>query len=325
MMRHPEYLFIVNPLSGAGKGEMIGKLLSSILPEHPVLKEGAGQVLIANALARDALTELLSKVEVVIAVGGDGTVSHLLPHMLGCAPPPAIGMIPLGTSNDLARALGISVRDDYTDERVLRKTIDRILSAKHEKLDVLCVNEKMFFCNYFSIGLDAAIVGDFDNVRKARWVKLLPSGRLTNNFLYFLMGLKNAGFYLEPPIEILCGERGEEHRIRIDTRIRAIIISNLPFYAGGCHICPDARKDDALFEVTIIRKTYHYLMLIATRFLPFLSIPRAATQYRTQKALIRSSFRSPHQIDGEKGSDLESGERSLTISFHTGLHVLAFR
>lgn len=322
---HPRYVFIVNPRSGAGKGERVAETLDKVLAEHPILREGMGQIFTVDELDAGRLCRVLAGAEAVVAVGGDGTVSYLLPHILACESPPALGLIPLGTSNDLARALGVSVRADYTDAETLRRTLDGFLDARHENLDVLSVNQGRFFCNYLGIGFDAAIVRDFDDVRTSRLAKLLPPGRLTNNLLYFLLGLKNAGFYLKPPVEIAYGNEQGDHRTGIDSPCRAIIVSNLPVYAGGCPISPDARTDDGLFEMTLVRTIWQFILLILSRFLPFVRLPRRVARYRARWATIRLTSPAPFQIDGEKGSDADALMPSLNISIHASLHVLTPR
>ncbi|MBI4832462.1 MAG: hypothetical protein HY801_13125 [Candidatus Lindowbacteria bacterium] len=177
-----EYIFIVNPSSGGGKGEEVARLLNRMLPDHPAFCDGKGQVFFANHVDAGMLRDTLADARAVVAVGGDGTAHHLIPYLLSGATPPVLGLIPLGTSNDLARALGVPMDKDYTDERILRKTLDELLGAEATNLDVLSVNEEVFFTNYFSIGLDAIIVRDFDDVRKSSWAKLLPAGKITNNF-----------------------------------------------------------------------------------------------------------------------------------------------
>jgi diacylglycerol kinase family enzyme len=318
-----EYVFIVNPSSGGGKGEIVAHLLDKILPQHPAFCDGKGRVLLTRDVGSEQFHEIVGRAKAVIAVGGDGTAHYLIPHILKLSPPPALGLIPMGTSNDLARALGVSVSEDYAEEQTLRKTLDNLLEAQQSGLDVLSVNERLFFTNYFSVGFDAIIVRDFDDARKSWWARLLPRGRIANNFLYFLMGLKNAGFFIEPPLEIDFCDREGGNRVRIDSRVRAIIVSNLPVYAGGCRISRDARKDDGAFEITVIRSVCDYLTLIASRFLPFLRLPRGVAQYHARRATLRLHSVSPAQIDGEKCADIEESGTVLNISFHTSLRVLS--
>jgi diacylglycerol kinase family enzyme len=317
-------LFVVNPFSGAGKGRRIANLLAELLPAHPSLRDGKGEVILINDVDSSGLGEMLSKTETVVAVGGDGTISYLLPHILSCSSPPALGLIPLGTSNDLARALGISVRDDYTSEETLRRTLALLTNARRESLDIFSVNGNVFFSNYFSLGFDAAIVRDFGILRNSRLAALLPSGRWINNILYFFVGLKNAGFYLNPPLEIDHVEGDDQVQIRIDARCRSLIFSNLPIYAGGCPIRPDACKDDGICEITIAHNLYQFVMLILARFVPFLRAPSGLGRYRTRHATIRLCSPAPSQVDGEECSEAQNANSTLNISFHASLPVLVF-
>lgn len=316
------YLFIVNPSSGAGKGKKIAGLLERLLPEHPRLGQKKAEVILTDRIEDPELSKRLSHADAAIAVGGDGTVSRLAPLLLACERPPALGLIPLGTSNDLARTLGISVSENYANAKTLQRALDLLLDAKKDKLDVFSVNERLLFCNYFSVGFDAAIVRDFDAFRGSGLVRILPAGRLTNNILYFLMGLKNATFHLEPPMEIEYSRDGESGRLKINSPRLAIIASNLPFYAGGCRIGPEARKDDGAFELSVVHNVYEYVGLILTRLIPFMGLPSGIAQYQAREATIRLASPAPSQLDGEKCCEADAPTPSLKISFHRSIIVL---
>ncbi|GAB4345586.1 MAG: diacylglycerol kinase family lipid kinase [Candidatus Abyssubacteria bacterium] len=317
---NPRYLFIINPFSGAGEGEAIARTLQKLLGEHPAYRGGMGEVIRIDRLEPERLSAMLFDAEVIIIGGGDGTVNSLLARIIGCPAPPSLALIPLGTSNDLARALGVPVRHDWTAEHTLQTLLDSLPNAPPRRLDVLGLNDALYFCNYFSIGLDAAIVRDFDYFRDSRWASILPPGRLVNNAVYFLMGLRNACFSLTPPIEILM-EQGVHHRVRISRRVKAIIVSNLPVYAGGCTLHPQARVDDGLFEITVVANAYQYVRIIATRFLKFLGPPRLA-QYQAGRISLRMNHPSVSQVDGEKGPLPESLPPILRISVRSSISVL---
>jgi diacylglycerol kinase (ATP) len=319
------YLFVVNPISGAGKGKIVARLLGELLPKHPAFRDGSGVVFLTTDQSTPAFLESLSQARAAISVGGDGTASRLIPQILRCEPSPALGLIPLGTSNDLARAMGVSVENDYTEKSILQATLDGLADSKEEKLDIFCVNQRVFFCNYLGLGFDAAIVRDFDRARGLKFMKMVPHGRLTNNFLYFLMGLKNVGFRLEPGIGIEYEDDNGNHHMTIDSRCLGISITNLPVYAGGCRICPDARKDDGMFEITVVHGLGQFIKLILTRFLPFIQTPAWGNQYRAKRATIHLKTVSPCQIDGERCQEPEIMTPAFKIAFHSRLRFLTPR
>ncbi|RJP17531.1 MAG: hypothetical protein C4520_16335 [Candidatus Abyssobacteria bacterium SURF_5] len=309
-----KYAFIVNPASGAGEGAQIAAMLMRIVKDHPRLGEGEAAVFTVDRLSEDEMISLISESEMLIAVGGDGTVSQLISRMMQSKRTPALGVVPVGTSNDLARALGAPLRADFTDDRVLRATIDRLLSARPILLDILAINGRFFFCNYFSMGFDAIIVSDFAQMRKSRWIRLLPRGRFVNNLIYFLMGVKNAGFRLSPPVVVSIEYSGAEKRLTFDQPVRAVIVTNLPVYAGGTRINPGARLDDGRFEITVVETLFQFIIVILTRFLRFLTLPRGIVQVRAERAEIQLHGPAPCQIDGEAAFDALSADHLLKIT-----------
>ena len=118
-------LFIINPISGKGKKlKLAEKLLAK---GYKVLfTEYAGH---AEKLAREATDD------VVVAVGGDGTVNEVARGLVGSDK--ALGIIPCGSGDGLARHLGLS----HNVDKAL-KTIER---GEQKRMDVADVNGRMFF------------------------------------------------------------------------------------------------------------------------------------------------------------------------------------
>lgn len=320
-MAHSQFAFLVNPYSGAGQGEKVARTLMRLLPKHP-FPERRPVVLMVNEISSEKLREIVLNSEVVFVIGGDGTVSRLIGHIIEAQAAPIFGLIPIGTSNDLARALGGRLDADYQKEDVLFKTIDRLLASQPRTLDVFRVNDSLFFINYFSIGFDAAIVGDFEKARNRRWFRLFPKARIVNNITYFMMGLKNIGFRLAPPITISIEYKGAEQRLNFRNALRAIIATNLPVYAGGTRINPGGQFDDGIFELTIVESLYQYVVIIATRFISFLRLPRSLRQYQAERARIQIQAPASCQIDGEHRREERLLRSTLEIAHGGRIRIL---
>jgi diacylglycerol kinase (ATP) len=320
-MAHLRLAFLVNPFSGAGQGEKVARILIRMLPEHPVMG-GQSAVFMVNEISPEKLREIVSGSELVFVVGGDGTVSRLIGHIIEAQAAPILGLIPIGTSNDLARALGGRLDANYEKQDVLLKTVERLVSARPVDLDVFQINDSLFFTNYFSIGFDAVIVSDFEKTRNRRWFRLFPKATVVNNIAYFMLGLKNVGFHLVPPVTITIEYEGREQRLIFENTLRAVIATNLPVYAGGTRINPEGQFDDGIFELTVIESLYQYVVIIATRFIPFLRLPRSIRQYRAERAQIHIQAPASCQIDGEHRSDDQLLRSKLEIAYSGRIRIL---
>ena len=138
--------FIVNPISGGkDKGKVISaieKYLDSSLYNYEVsVTEKAGD---ATEFARS------SKADLVIAVGGDGTVGEVCRGVLGTGKP--FGVIPCGSGDGLALHIGMS-RDPV-------KAVKSINDCRCIPMDVGWMNGEAFFCTV-GLGLDAEVSLDF--------------------------------------------------------------------------------------------------------------------------------------------------------------------
>lgn len=157
-MRHID--FIINPIAGgkdkASVFSAIGKQLDGgqFVPRI-LVSEGPGD---ASRLARE------STAEIVVAAGGDGTVSEVARELIGTEK--VLGIIPCGSGDGLALHLGIS--------RIPALAVRTLNAARVEAIDVASMNGHPFFCTA-GFGLDATVSLEFARSTRrglARYVTL---------------------------------------------------------------------------------------------------------------------------------------------------------
>lgn len=147
-------VFIVNPASGKGKKENVGDIASrylnsSVFSFSVVYTEYASH---AKLLAEKAASE---GVDIVAAVGGDGTVNEVASSLAGTNT--ALAIIPCGSGNGLARHLRIPLNP--------AEAIKELNSSASERIDYATVNGRKFFCTC-GMGLDAEVSLRFSKAKK---------------------------------------------------------------------------------------------------------------------------------------------------------------
>lgn len=135
-------MLIINPSSGKGAGKEIQSELEKALSAsfddvETRFTEGEGD---AKDWAREASDE---GCEAVVVVGGDGTVNEGISGIAETDSTIKFGLIPLGTANDLARALGISLKP--------QEAAKDLANFKTRKIDIAKINDQ-YFCNVAAIG-----------------------------------------------------------------------------------------------------------------------------------------------------------------------------
>jgi YegS/Rv2252/BmrU family lipid kinase len=147
-MPKKRFLFIVNPISGIGKQKDIPKIIdhhfdSSAYDFDIKVTEYAGH-------AREIAHKARGAYDVLVAVGGDGTMNETASQLIGTST--ALGIIPLGSGNGFARHLGLS-----TDPV---RAVQQLNRAEVSSLDACFMNERPFF-NVSGMGFDAQVSKKF--------------------------------------------------------------------------------------------------------------------------------------------------------------------
>ncbi|MFW3497380.1 diacylglycerol/lipid kinase family protein [Aerococcus viridans] len=152
-------MLIINPSSGKGAGKEIQsdleKALSASFDDVETrFTEGEGD---AKDWAREASDEGYAA---VIVVGGDGTVNEGISGIAETDSTIKFGFIPLGTANDLARALGISL--------VPQEAARDLANFKTRKIDIAKINDR-YFCNVAAIGSIPTAVMETSSEEKSKF------------------------------------------------------------------------------------------------------------------------------------------------------------
>jgi len=211
-------LLIVNP--HARKGGSSADAIAGVLRDNGLA------VRCATANGREAIAETIRShapsIDLVVVGGGDGTLNAALPGLLDTGLP--LGILPLGTANDLARTLGIPT-DPLEAAAVAATSIPR-------PIDVGEVNG-IFFFNVASIGLSVDLARALTREMKSRWG---------------ILGYALAGFRVLKRLRPFRAEihvDGEIHRVKSVQ----VGIGNGRHYGGGMTVEENAAPDDGKLDI----------------------------------------------------------------------------
>lgn len=206
-------LFIINPISGKGEKPKIVKALQDA-GYRTALTEYAGH---GEILAREA------NEDIVVAVGGDGTVNEVARGLIGTGK--TFGIIPCGSGDGLARSLGISHH--------LQKALKTIKGGKTHPLDVGYVNGKPFF-SVCGVGFDADV-----------------------SKMFALSGKRGVTTYIEKAMELWKSYKPYRFTINIDgnewTQDAVLItVGNSNQWGNEAKVTPHADCGDGLLDITVL-------------------------------------------------------------------------
>ena len=144
-----DILFIINPKSGVGGKKELPQMIRKLIDKqrYNLSIEKTRCVGHASDLARDAVAR---GVDVVVAVGGDGTVNEVARSLTGSDT--ALGIIPCGSGNGFARHLGVPMD--------VKRSIIFLNTAEPVSVDYGKINGTPFFCTC-GVGFDAFVSNSF--------------------------------------------------------------------------------------------------------------------------------------------------------------------
>jgi undecaprenyl-diphosphatase len=230
----------------------------------------------------------------VFAAGGDGTVRACAQALAGTGIPLAI--VPLGTANLTARALGIPSRAD--------RAVEAGFGGRDRQIDLARADgdggEGISFTAMAGIGLDAAVVGT------AR----APHKRRLGWLAYAAAGLTQLGW---TPRDFTVRLDGGEPLRR---QARCVVVGNVGLLPGGFWLLPEARCDDGRLDVGILAPAGALgWPRVAGRVLTRSHHQdRALERFQARQVTISAGADLPRQIDGE----VITPGRTLTVSVCPG-------
>lgn len=223
LLRPRRIMFIVNPKAGTNLQRHVRASVDKHL-NHKKFEYGFSFTERAGHAGELAAQAVADGYEIVVAVGGDGSVNEVASALMGTDA--VLGIVPAGSGNGLAMHLGYG--------RDVDEAVKKLNTAEVQFIDVGLMNGKPFF-NIAGIGFDGLV----SNLMKgSNWRGFIP---------YFLNSVK-AGLQYTP----------RECRIETDDRVITekcfiISIANGPMWGYNFQIAPDACLDDGLFEVVLLK------------------------------------------------------------------------
>jgi YegS/Rv2252/BmrU family lipid kinase len=287
-------LVIVNPISGRRRRRAERPSRADVARD--VLGAGADVQLTeapghAEDLARHAAA---SGYDVVFAWGGDGTINEVARAL--ASTDTALAIVPAGSGNGLARALGIP-KDPAA-------ALAYGLARPDRRIDAGSLGGR-FFVNIAGVGLDAEVASRF--ARRGTRRGPLP--------------------YISIAIQAGLRYRPLEYTLELDgdlLRERALVVAlaNSPQYGNGAIVAPNASPDDGLLDVVVMRDRPFLGRMMHARHLFAGTLHRAAgvLTRRVTRVVIEASVPLRFHVDGDP---VEGGHRLVGLVHAGALKIRA--
>ncbi|MCG4280797.1 diacylglycerol/lipid kinase family protein [Lacticaseibacillus saniviri] len=268
---------IYNPHAGHNTGEWAAKRLQSAVVSH-----GGTAELAPTKSAGDA-TQLARHAEsaIVVAVGGDGTISEVVAGLVPRETPPILGIIPQGTVNNLARVLQIPPLPDLA--------IRNILTASARPIDVGQVNDH-YMISTMTLGVLANVAVSVTQKEKQRFGPLAFLARGAK----VLAQHQHWQLQLESP----------QHQWTKDTQLMLVTMTNS--VGGFTNFAPQAKPDDGKFHVFVAPKLSIWHSLRALPYFlsgKFSKFP-GMTYFTATELTVTANKKLRTRIDGDPSTHL---------------------
>ena len=283
-----EWLVIVNPNAGTGKGKKDWTRISEIFAMEQISIEH--QFTEAKGAAKDLAKEAAQNgFRNIISVGGDGTLNEVVNGIFSqdiCSPGEfTLGLIPVGTGNDWGRMFGIPLMYEgavsvIKENKILRHDVGVVTYFSGNE------QHKRYFINIAGLGFEAVVV------KKTN--KQKDKGQ-SNQAIYFYNLLTSLLSYKNTAADIIIDGK------TTSSNVFSINVGNGRYCGGGMRQTPDAIPDDGLFDVTVIKDMGKIEIIKSLKLLydgTILSHPKV-DGYRTTNLRVESKHLLFAEADGE--------------------------
>lgn len=229
-------------------------------------KEDPGRGLVEQALREG--------VELLVVVGGDGTVSSCAAGLAGTGVP--MGIVPMGTGNLIARNLKLPSTADAA--------IEIVLNGSDRAIDVGRCGDRVIVA-MAGVGLDAAMIADAPRKLKNRWGWPAYAVSIARHL----------------------GDRGVDLTLTLDgsqferRRVRALVIGNVGRLQGGIRLLPDARPDSGQLDVVVLAPAglLGWIPVVLRLLARRRPSTRSVERFQARHVIVRSREPIKLELDGE--------------------------
>lgn len=272
--------FIINPISGIGKKDVLPGLIQkhlnhSLFTYDIVYTEHRGH---AKSISKAAADEGL---DIVCVAGGDGSVHEAGSQLIHRET--ALAILPTGSGNGVARHLGLSLR--------LKSMIQRLNNYQIEKMDTLQLNDKSVI-GVSGFGFDALIAKKFDNYHSRGFLS------------YAKLVLKEFKEYKGTNVII--------ENQKVEKNLLFCSVANTSQFGNGFQISPQSEVNDGLVEIVCVETPplFGFLGLLIGSLRGTVHQSKYVKVIQTNQAEIQITEPLAH-IDGEP---VEFQELSIKIN-----------
>ncbi len=232
------WLLVVNSKAGKGRANRLAGKFEILLKSNNLPYEIINKATYEETFSEYRLSIASGKFEKVVAIGGDGLVNLCLQEV--AAQNIGLSVIPAGTGNDFARAVG-------SYRKSVNEIFNVIRSQEPTSIDLGLVTGtfgKRWYLQVLSTGFDA-LVNNLAN--RINW----PRGRMK----YTLATLLTLARFKPIPYELIIDDKHFKQDFML------LSVANGETYGGGMRICPDASNSDGVFDILLVHPVSKIVLL----------------------------------------------------------------